>query len=230
MFIFREILKEFNSKLFFFLALIITLGIFFSFRVQAFQKPANNKSKLISMLVKTRENIGNIGLVHIIDKRKQKFSTSSLEQNPSGPPSKSINSFEKYPAIHVTATGYTAGKESTGKAPGDATFGITKSGVKVRRSFYSTVAADPNLFPIGTILYIPGYGLGVVADTGSKINGHHVDLYFPTVDDVYNQWGKRSLDVYEIKKGSGQLSEQVMRRLNHQRIEQVIHHKPSMGL
>lgn len=73
--------------------------------------------------------------------------------------------------VEVIATGYTAGVESTGKRPGHPQYGITYSGVKVRRDQVSTIAADPRLFPIGTLLYIPGYGYGVVADTGSAIKG-----------------------------------------------------------
>ena len=127
-----------------------------------------------------------------------------------------INFFNQYPAVQVLATGYTAGVQSTGKKPGDSTYGLTRSGVKVRRGLYSTVAADPKIFPIGSILFIPGYGYGVVADTGSKINGHRLDLYFKTVDAVYKQWGKRSLNVFIIKKGNGSLSEKVMKQLNNQ--------------
>ncbi|HSU80442.1 MAG TPA: 3D domain-containing protein, partial [Candidatus Angelobacter sp.] len=85
--------------------------------------------------------------------------------------------FSQYPAQEVVATGYTAGKESTGKHPGDPSYGITYSGVKVRRDLYSTIAADTAIFPIGTILWIPGYGYGVVADTGSAIKGYKLDLY-----------------------------------------------------
>ncbi len=77
--------------------------------------------------------------------------------------------WDEYPVQRVTATGYTAGAESTGKKPGDPLYGLTYSGVKVKRDLYSTVAADPSVFPIGTILFIPNYGLGVVADTGSAI-------------------------------------------------------------
>src|SRR5699024_6775981 len=79
--------------------------------------------------------------------------------------------WETYPATTVTATGYTAGKESTGKTPNHPLYGVTYSGVKVTRGTFSTIAADPDVFPIGTILYIPDYGYGVVADTGSAIKG-----------------------------------------------------------
>lgn len=119
-----------------------------------------------------------------------------------------------FPTVEVTATGYTAGVESTGKVPTDPQYGITYSGVRVKRDIYSTIAADLTVFPIGTILYIPNYGYGVVADKGSAIKGNDIDLYFDTVSDVYQKWGKRKLEVYVVKKGTGTLTEDEISTLN----------------
>ncbi|GGF97095.1 3D domain-containing protein [Paenibacillus abyssi] len=116
--------------------------------------------------------------------------------------------------IKVVATGYTAGVESTGKRPGEPGYGITYSGVKVRRDYVSTVAADPQVFPIGTLLHIPGYGYGVVADTGSAIKGHKIDLYFETIQQVYKQWGKRTVLVEVLHKGDGKLTEAWLVKIN----------------
>jgi len=121
---------------------------------------------------------------------------------------------ENYPKVKVVATGYTAGIESTGKSPGHPAYGITYSGVKVRRDHVSTVAADPKIFPIGTLLYIPGYGYGVVADTGSKIKGHKIDLYFETKRDVFRNWGKKTVHVQVLKRGEGKLKEAWLNKLN----------------
>lgn len=127
----------------------------------------------------------------------------------------------QYPSKKVVATGYTAGIESTGKEPDHPLYGITYSGVKVKRDLYSTIAADPDVFPLGTILYIPDYGFGVVADTGSAIKGNIIDLYFETVDDVYNEWGKRTVEVYIIKQGTGDLTEEELTALNENETMQV---------
>ncbi|MCJ8009455.1 3D domain-containing protein [Lederbergia wuyishanensis] len=129
--------------------------------------------------------------------------------------------WSQYPTVKVTATGYTAGVESTGKNPGHPQYGITYSGVKVKRDLYSTIAADINVFPLGTILYIPDYGYGVVADTGSAIKGNTIDLYYETVEQVYKEWGKRKLDVYIIQKGNGTLTEKDLVALNENETMQV---------
>ena len=126
----------------------------------------------------------------------------------------SIMQKEGHETVEVTATGYTAGHESTGKTKEDPAYGITFSGVPVTRDLYSTIAADPDVFPIGTVMYIPDYGFGVVADTGSAIKGHKIDLYYETVDDVYDNWGKQDTKVYIIEEGNGQLSKTAFNQLN----------------
>lgn len=64
--------------------------------------------------------------------------------------------------------------------------GITSSGATVRQG---SIAADPALYPYGTIMYIPGYGYGRVEDTGGAIKGQHIDLYRP------NHWFARTWGV-----------------------------------
>ncbi|MEH7382808.1 3D domain-containing protein [Bacillus sp. JJ1533] len=129
--------------------------------------------------------------------------------------------FSKYPTKTVVATGYTAGVESTGKDANHPSYGITYSGVKVKRDLYSTIAADLSVFPIGTILFIPDYGYGVVADKGGAIKGNKIDLYYETVNDVYNKWGKKTLDVYVIKMGDGKISEEEIAAMNEDKSMQV---------
>ncbi|WP_438824237.1 3D domain-containing protein [Bacillus sp. JJ1562] len=129
--------------------------------------------------------------------------------------------FSKYPTKTVVATGYTAGVESTGKDANHPSYGITYSGVKVKRDLYSTIAADLNVFPIGTILFIPAYGYGVVADKGGAIKGNKIDLYYETVNDVYNKWGKKTLDVYVIKMGDGKISEEEIAAMNEDKSMKV---------
>ncbi|MCL6459902.1 MAG: 3D domain-containing protein [Gorillibacterium sp.] len=121
---------------------------------------------------------------------------------------------EHFQAFEVMATGYYAGRESTGKSPGHPGYGITFSGVKVRKATFSTVAADTKLFPLGTILYIPGYGYGVVADTGNAIKGNKIDLYFETKDQVYELWGKKKVQVSVLRRGDGWVTEEMLDQLN----------------
>ncbi|WP_335870337.1 3D domain-containing protein [Bacillus sp. 2205SS5-2] len=129
--------------------------------------------------------------------------------------------WSQYPLKTVVATGYTAGVESTGKDENHPLYGITYSGVKVKRDLYSTIAADLSVFPLGTILFIPEYGFGVVADKGSAIKGDRLDLYYDTVDQVYNEWGKKEVDVYVVSMGKGVLTEETLLNLNETKDLQV---------
>ncbi|WP_318937006.1 3D domain-containing protein [Oceanobacillus halotolerans] len=128
---------------------------------------------------------------------------------------------EQHPSATVVATGYTAGVESTGKTPDHPHYGITFSGVKVKRDLYSTIAADLSIYPIGTIMYIPDYGYGIVADKGGAIKGNKIDLYYPTVEDVYSKWGKKEVEVYIVEWGDGSLTEEELVQLNETESLQV---------
>lgn len=153
--------------------------------------------------------------------RVEKTSISSSKSVESSKTLEEAIDFSKYPTKTVTATGYTAGVESTGKDASHPQYGITYSGVKVKRDLYSTVAADLNVFPIGTVLFIPGYGYGVVADKGGAIKGNKIDLYYDSVEDVYKHWGKKTLDVYIIKMGNGKITEDEIASMNEDKSMQV---------
>ncbi|MBS8265997.1 hypothetical protein DYI25_16340 [Mesobacillus boroniphilus] len=174
----------------------------------------------------------SLGLAFKFLKKISDFTTkiSSSEKVAGTQPTleESLN-WSQYPTKKIIATGYTAGVESTGKNPGHPGYGITYSGVKVKRDLYSTVAADLNVFPIGTILFIPGYGFGVVADKGGAIKGNKVDLYYDTVKDVYEQWGKKTLDVYVIEMGNGKLTEADLKALNENESMQVFRQQYAGG-
>ncbi|WP_127587955.1 3D domain-containing protein [Paenibacillus koleovorans] len=120
----------------------------------------------------------------------------------------------QFKQVDVVATGYYAGVESTGKRSGHPAYGITFSGVKARHGILSTIAADPKVFPLGTILYIPGYGYGIVADTGSAIKGKKIDLFYDNKEQIYREWGKRNVSVYIVQTGTGKVSEQTLRQWN----------------
>lgn len=117
-------------------------------------------------------------------------------------------------SMEVMATGYYAGVESTGKKPGHPEYGITYSGVKVKHGILSTIAADPKVFPLGTILYIPGYGYGIVADTGSAIKGKKIDLYYKSKAQIYKEWGKKKVNVFVVQTGNGKVTEQTLQQWN----------------
>lgn len=69
--------------------------------------------------------------------------------------------------------------------------GRTYSGTLVR---YGTLAVDPSVIPLGTRVYIPGYGVGKAEDIGGAIKGNQIDLGFEDV--LKGWWYKQWTDIY----------------------------------
>ena len=79
--------------------------------------------------------------------------------------------------------------------PGDGGgSGVTATGMVARRG---VVAVDPDIIPLGSRLYIPGYGEAIAADTSGAIVGHTIDLCMESYDEAI-QFGRRSVEVYVI--------------------------------
>ena len=76
--------------------------------------------------------------------------------------------------------------------------GITATGTKAQ---FGVAAVDPSVIPLGTHLYIPGYGPAVAADTGGAIVGDRIDLCFNDAYQAIN-WGVRPVTVYIVAPGA----------------------------
>ena len=69
--------------------------------------------------------------------------------------------------------------------------GTTATGVPVS---YGVVAVDPSVIPLGTKMYVPGYGNGVAADTGSAVKGKMIHVWFPTCAQA-EAWGLKTVTI-----------------------------------
>lgn len=58
-------------------------------------------------------------------------------------------------------------------------------------------AVDPNVIPLGTRLYIPGYGEAIADDIGGAIQGNHIDLAMDSVSEAFD-WGAKNITVYVL--------------------------------
>lgn len=90
-------------------------------------------------------------------------------------------------AMHMVATAYTASCYGCS--------GITAIG---RPAGHGIVAVDPSVIPLGTRLYIPGYGFALAGDTGGAIHGNRIDLGFNSLHDAM-LFGRREVVVYRLK-------------------------------
>jgi 3D (Asp-Asp-Asp) domain-containing protein/peptidoglycan hydrolase CwlO-like protein len=98
--------------------------------------------------------------------------TPGAPRLPAGPASAGVRS------LTVVATGYSLpGRTASGRPVG-----------------WGVVAVDPSVIPMGSRIAIPGYGMGVAADTGGAVAGARIDLWFPSVAQAH-EWGTRTVTV-----------------------------------
>jgi 3D (Asp-Asp-Asp) domain-containing protein len=99
----------------------------------------------------------------------------------------SVESQEETKEITVTATAYTASCEGCS--------GITATGVNIKDNpDKKVISVDPSVIPLGTEVYVEGYGYAVAADTGGAIKGNKIDVFIPDKQDAIN-WGKKQVEV-----------------------------------
>ena len=105
----------------------------------------------------------------------------------SPPPADSVATGGRKVLVRATWYNETHGE----KDRSDPAYGITYSG---KRLTYGMCATDPNYIPLGTTIYVPGYGNCVSADIGGGIRGWHIDLAFPEAGGTPS-WGNQYLEV-----------------------------------
>lgn len=89
--------------------------------------------------------------------------------------------------FYVSSTAYTA---SCNGCSGKTATGIdlhANPGAKI-------IAVDPSVIPLGTKVYVEGYGYAIAADTGTRIKGNKIDVFFASQSDAY-RWGQRTVKI-----------------------------------
>ncbi|WP_335547789.1 ubiquitin-like domain-containing protein [Neobacillus drentensis] len=89
--------------------------------------------------------------------------------------------------FYVTATAYTAYCNGCS--------GRTATGLNLRANpNMKVIAVDPRVIPLGSKVYVEGYGYAVAADTGGAIKGYIIDLFMPSNKDCY-RWGRKKVKI-----------------------------------
>lgn len=90
--------------------------------------------------------------------------------------------------FYVEATAYTAYCKGCS--------GITKwKEINLRKNPHlKIIAVDPKLIPLGSKVYVEGYGYAIAADTGGGIDGYEIDIFMPNVSDAI-EWGRKRVRV-----------------------------------
>jgi len=91
----------------------------------------------------------------------------------------------------MEATAYDPGPGSCGRHhTGHTAIGL--------RAMKGVIAVDPRVIPLGTRVYVDGYGPAVAADTGSAIKGHRIDLCFSSRQEAM-RWGRHTVNVVVLE-------------------------------
>lgn len=93
--------------------------------------------------------------------------------------------------LRMLATAYDPGPRSCGRYAD----GRTANGMKAQKG---VVAVDPRVIPLGTKLYVEGYGYCIAADTGGAIKGNKIDLCFNTYGEAI-RFGRKTVIVHILK-------------------------------
>jgi 3D (Asp-Asp-Asp) domain-containing protein len=89
--------------------------------------------------------------------------------------------------FYVTTTAYTAFCNGCS--------GRTATGIDLRANpNVKVIAVDPRVIPLGTKVFVEGYGYAVAGDTGSSIKGNKIDVFFPTKAEAF-RWGVRKVKI-----------------------------------
>ncbi|NSL52876.1 DUF348 domain-containing protein [Bacillus sp. P2(2020)] len=87
--------------------------------------------------------------------------------------------------FYVQATAYTAYCNGCS--------GKTSTGINLRANpDAKVIAVDPNVIPLGSKVWVEGYGYAIAADTGSSIKGNKIDLFYPDKKTV-DKFGKKTV-------------------------------------
>lgn len=77
--------------------------------------------------------------------------------------------------------------------------GITATGINLKKNpNQKVISVDPKVIPLGSKVYVQGYGYAIAGDTGGAIKGNKIDLFVPTEKQALD-WGRRTVKVQILK-------------------------------
>jgi 3D (Asp-Asp-Asp) domain-containing protein/LysM repeat protein len=92
-----------------------------------------------------------------------------------------------YKVITVKATAYTAYCKGCS--------GITATGINLKANpKKKVIAVDPKVIPLGTKVYVEGYGHAIAGDKGGAIKGKRIDVFIPSKKAAIN-YGVKNVKV-----------------------------------
>jgi len=100
---------------------------------------------------------------------------------------------EATPAPDLTGAPASYARAIAGSSTAYCDLGHTATGTQAGPG---SIAVDPTVIPLGSHLYVPGYGYGWAVDTGGAVKGTIVDVWMSCPAAI--QWGRRQLTIYVL--------------------------------
>jgi uncharacterized protein YabE (DUF348 family) len=138
--------------------------------------------KLVSekTVKESQDKIVSVGTKVLVAQVSRGSSSSSAS-------SSSSSSSSSGKEFYVSSTAY------TGSCNGCS--GVTATGINLKANpGVKVIAVDPSVIPLGTKVYVEGYGYAVAADTGGAIRGNKIDVFFSSKSDAYH-WGRKQVKI-----------------------------------
>lgn len=96
--------------------------------------------------------------------------------------------------IFVEATAYTNDPSENGGKPGDHVYTRWGHYDLTANPNLKVIAVDPKVIPLGSRVWVQGYGEAIAADTGGAIQGYKIDVFVPD-KGASSSWGRRQVRV-----------------------------------
>lgn len=121
-------------------------------------------------------------------------------QTQEAPQAKQTKQAQSTSTQSATATPPQGGKTMTVRATAYTAYctgcsGVTATGYDLRANpGAKVIAVDPSVIPLGSRVWVEGYGEAIASDTGGAIKGNRIDVFIPDNNKVY-QWGVRNVTI-----------------------------------
>lgn len=120
--------------------------------------------------------VGTKVIVAQASRGESKATVTSSQETPSGGKE-----------MYMSATAYTANCNGCS--------GVTATGINLHTNPGSKViAVDPNVIPLGSKVWVEGYGYAIAGDTGGAIKGNRIDVFVPTKEQAY-RFGRKKVKI-----------------------------------
>jgi len=166
--------------------------------VQVVYVAGEEVDRIISSMTLTREPVREIAIAGSGEvasgavEMSETTSSNDLAPGTIMSVSGTINGHEYVFSQIVESTAYSA------QQPGLSSH--TASGHRATRGI---IAVDPEVIPLGTWVYVEGYGRALASDTGSAIRGDKIDLCFDTTAEAL-QHGRRNVRIWILSDDVGE--------------------------